>query len=362
MNGAAPIFVVGTGRSGTTLLRFMLCAHPRIYLTHEASFYVWEWMYPKRAPRRAFLEYFFRTSSFRWMRLDPDRVLDGLPDPLPPERIGEAYAAVMREKAAQYGRPRFGDKTPSHAAHLGRIFADFPDAKVIHIQRDPRGTVVSLSRMPWASASLYANAAFCEIERRQVAPFRDRLLQIRLEDLLGDSRRTMGRVLDFVGEPWDDAVLDHARNIPDPHDMPPLPWLESAARDRGAPAAQWSSLTPVQLRLVEHVSRFILRDAGYERAQLPPEQEPSRLAIYWAALKEVPEALRYMGVYGRLSRIMKDVKNFDTGPTRALFDTINPGSWARYPGFQMPIAPPTPNRPALPALAGRPLAALPPRP
>src|SRR5229473_3096029 len=30
-----PIFVVGTGRSGTTLLRFMLCAHPRIYITHE---------------------------------------------------------------------------------------------------------------------------------------------------------------------------------------------------------------------------------------------------------------------------------------------------------------------------------------
>ena len=32
----SPIFVVGTGRSGTTLLRFMLSAHPRIYITHEA--------------------------------------------------------------------------------------------------------------------------------------------------------------------------------------------------------------------------------------------------------------------------------------------------------------------------------------
>jgi hypothetical protein len=37
--GDAPIFVIGTGRSGRTLLRQMLNAHPRIYITHEAFFY-----------------------------------------------------------------------------------------------------------------------------------------------------------------------------------------------------------------------------------------------------------------------------------------------------------------------------------
>ena len=37
----SPIFVIGMGRSGTTLLRQMLSAHPRIHNTHEAFFYAY---------------------------------------------------------------------------------------------------------------------------------------------------------------------------------------------------------------------------------------------------------------------------------------------------------------------------------
>jgi Sulfotransferase family len=334
-----PIFVVGTGRSGTTLLRFMLCAHPRIYITHEASFYVWEWIYSRRAPRAQFLRYYFQSPSFRWLRLDPARVLDGLPADLPRSRIGEAYANLMREKAAQYGRVRFGDKTPSHAAHLSRIFEDFPDARVVHITRDPRGTALSLSRMPWAASSLYANAAFCELERRQVSRRDPRILKIRLEDLLADARGTMSKVLEHVGEPWDDAVLEHAQNLPDRNDMPPFPWLESAARPRGAANADWRGMTPLQIRLVERVSRKIMQEFGYARAELAAADEPSRAAVLWAQLRELPETLRYVAVYWRLSRFLRDPRNFDSDETKVLFKRVNPPSWARYPGFEMPIAP-----------------------
>jgi hypothetical protein len=334
-----PIFVVGTGRSGTTLLRFMLCAHPRIYITHEASFYVWEWVYPKRAPRAEFLRYYFQSPSFRWLRVDPASVLDGFPADLSRSRIGEVYEKIMREKAAQYGRVRFGDKTPSHAAHLPRIFRDFPDARIVHITRDPRGTALSLSRMPWAASSLYANAVFCELERRQVSRRDPRILKIRLEDLLADARGTMGKVLDHVGEPWDDAVLEHAQNLPDKHDMPPFPWLESAARARGEPKAEWRQMTPLQIRLVERVSRRIMEEFGYARAELPPAEEPSRAAVFWAQLRELPETLRYMAVYWRLSRFLRDPRNFDSDETITLFKRVNPSSWSRYPGFEMPIAP-----------------------
>ena len=173
----SPIFVVGTGRSGTTLLRFMLSAHPRIYLTHEASFYVWESLLPKDD----FVESYLQTYSFRWMRVDPARVRARVVDP---GRSADAFTAVMREKAAQYGRVRWGDKTPGHTHFLKRIFEDFPEAKVVHIVRDPRATVLSLCRMPWASKSPYANAVYCELDWKKAEPFRERMLQVRLEDLL----------------------------------------------------------------------------------------------------------------------------------------------------------------------------------
>jgi hypothetical protein len=344
----APIFVIGTGRSGTTLLRFMLSAHPRIYISHEASFYVVEQLFPRRAPRRDFLDYYFRTPSFRWLRVDPARVVAGLPDPLPRERVPDAYAAVMREKAAQYGRVRYGDKTPSHAAHLGRIFRDFPGARVVHIVRDPRGTVQSLTRMPWASGSLAVNALFCEIERRQVARYRDRVLQIRLEDLLADPRATMGRVLDHVGEPWDDAVLDHARHLPDPNDMPPYPWLQSAAGDRVAPAAAFAGLSPLEVRAIERTTRRIMVEFGYAPAELA--DEPSALAVWWERMRGIPALVRCLRSFARLARYGRDANNLDSPRMKALWREVNPGAWSRYPGFEIPDPPPLAGR-ALPAAA-----------
>ena len=58
-----PIFVVGASRSGTTLLRMMLCAHPRIHLTMEASFYVWGGLYPAWRDPDAFPLAYLRTFS-----------------------------------------------------------------------------------------------------------------------------------------------------------------------------------------------------------------------------------------------------------------------------------------------------------
>jgi hypothetical protein len=307
----------------------MLCAHPRIYITHEASFYVSEAMFPRRKPRRDYLEWFFQTPTFRWLRLDPARVLAGLPDPLPWERVRDAYAAVMREKASDYGRVRFGDKTPAHAGRLKRIFEDFPDAKVVHIVRDPRAAAVSLSKMPWSCGSLYGNAVYCEIERRQVEPFKDRVVQLRLEDLLASPRQTMARVLDFVGEPWDDHVLDHARYAPQ-GDMPPLPWFDSAAKDRAPRApAEWGKLTPIEVRLIEHVTKPVMDRWGYERATLP--EEPSHAAVLWSGYRQWPEMARYFAVYSSIWRRSRDPRWFYTQEMLDAFRRVNPRAHETYP-------------------------------
>jgi hypothetical protein len=325
----SPIFVIGTGRSGTTLLQLMLCAHPRIHITCEAAFYVWEKSYLWRQPCREYLDWFFRTPSFRWLRLDPARVLAGLPDPLPRERLRDAYAAVMREKAADHGRVRFGDKTPSHAACLKRIFEDFPGAKVVHIIRDPRATAVSLARMPWACGSLYANAVTLELERRHVEPYKDRVVQLRLEDLLASPKETMARVLDFVGEPWDDRVLDHARHVPEGA-VPPLPWLESSTRERAprAPGADWAKLSPLEVRLIEHVTKPLMERWGYERAKL--SREPSHAAVLWSGYRQWPVMVRHYAAYAWIGLKLRDAGYFDAPEMIEAFRRVNPDGYEAY--------------------------------
>lgn len=331
---AAPIFVVGSGRSGTTLLRMMLCAHPRIYLTHEAYFYVWSAALPRGADGRALVEAYLRSFSFRWLRVDVDDFLPDVPADLPRARGHVLFEAVMRAKARQMGKERYGDKTPPHSGHLARIYEDFPRARVIRIVRDPRAVAHSLSRMPWSSGTALFGAWVNEIERRQVEAFRDRMLQVRLEDLLDDPRKVMGAVLDFVGEPWDDRVLDHATHGPGPDDPPPFPWFRAASEARAAKAvAPWAEWDAATLRMVERVSRGAMVDGGYAPATL--DREPTTSSVARAYLREAPRVARDVAVMGRLVRA-----GLETPAQKALFRTLNPDAWTRMPGFVMPDPPP----------------------
>jgi len=334
----SPIFIIGTGRSGTTLLRMMLCAHPRIYLTHEASFYLWENAFPWKRGAEAFLRYYAHSMHFRWLRVAAEPVLEGLSRPLTRERISALYTAIMRAKAAQHEKERFGDKTPSNSAHLARVFADYPDARVIRIVRDPRGVLRSLSRMPWGTRSIIAASAFCEKERKQVAPYRDRILEIRLEDLLGTPRETMEQVLEFVGEPWSDQVLDHAAHLPVGDDLPPVPWFQSAATKLGPPVVHWHDYDAREIRLIEHLNRKTMERFGYPPRKLA--REPSRVSVFLRWMADLPEMARTLYYLARVAWGLRNPERFGDRPARAPFRKLNPPSWALYPGFEMPEPPP----------------------
>lgn len=334
-----PIFVVGTGRSGTTLLRMMLCAHPRIYLTHEASFYVWQKLAPPKLDGEAYLRHFLQTFSYRWLGLDPATWIDEVPRPLERDHAKALYTAIMRAKAAQHGKVRWGDKTPSHANHLGAIFADYPGARVVRIVRDPRGVVRSLQRMPWASRTISGGTLLCDREHQDCAPFVDQILQVRLEDLLDDPRAVMTEVLDFVGEDWSEQVLDHPAHGPGLEDMPPVPWFAGAARHVSKPGTpSWTKADPVDIRLMERLNRKSMAAFGYEVAAL--DSEPSSLAVLGRWLGELPQFALDMWVFLRMAVNSRDPSAHDDN---LMLHKLNPPAWDQYPGFEMPKPPPLPE-------------------
>jgi hypothetical protein len=168
-----------------------------------------------------------------------------------------------------------------------------------------------------------------------------------------EPRETMGRILEHVGEPWDDAVLDHPSHIPAKDDMPPFPWLEVATRARAAPECGWPGLTPVQIRIIERLTRQTMKGANYAPAELAAKV--SLPAVWLEGLREVPESVRQLLVYYRHTRAMSVDRDF-VGEALAWFRRINPEAWARYPGFEMPVAPVAPSvskpeRPPVPRIA-----------
>lgn len=341
----SPIFVIGTGRSGTTLLRQMLNAHPRIHITHEAGFYSYARHAPAHVSADEWLERFFQTYSFAYLGLDPDAIRAGLPRPLPRKDIVLAYKAVLKAKAAQKGRVRWGDKNPLDTHNLAQIFADFPDARVVYIMRDPRPTTHSFNRMPFGTSSILFNCLLCRVQFDHIQPFLDRIFEVRLEDLTKNTAPVLRDILTFVGEPWDDAVLDHVRHSAT-DDVPPLPWFVGATAEqpntRRSEGSWQDGLAPAWIRLIERFNAQAMARYGYPRAVL--KSEPGALSMAGALLGDLPHmvdaGIRLLSFARRLDRHFQGKALLDPQQGLLANVSLNPAAWRHYPGFRLPPVPP----------------------
>ena len=162
------IFIVGAARSGTTLMRNILERSPRIALARENHFvgHLRESegarFYFRRAGDLAsddsvrrivemiYAGDFQRRSRWREVSIFWRWLAENVPQAemesrlLATERTERGmFAAFMRAYADKQGRPVMGEKTPAHIAFVDTLLEWFPDGRVVHMMRDPRGVYVS---------------------------------------------------------------------------------------------------------------------------------------------------------------------------------------------------------------------------
>jgi hypothetical protein len=188
-----PIFIVGCQRSGTTLLRLMLDSHPNISC----------------GPETRFLQDFAKLTSESWDRLS----LYGFPKSYWLDKSAEFFDSFQTEYAKSRGKTRWADKTPRYALSLGYINELFPTSQIVHVIRDGRDVVASHhDRWGYWSAVKAAEKWPRYIRTARLVGERlpdDRYTEVRYEDIVLDTEATLRRLLQYLGEPWDDAVLHH---------------------------------------------------------------------------------------------------------------------------------------------------------
>ena len=216
--------IVGSPRSGTTLLRFMLDAHPELTIPPETGFLTLGRKFRGRGDR-------LRESFFR--------VVVGYGEPSPswpdfevaeedfwlalkevePFNVTEGFRAFYRLYAARHGKPRWGDKTPLYCQHLDTLRSVLPEARFIHIIRDGRDAALSLREM-WFSPGreIETQAAFwrdCILAARRAGLGRRDYLEVRYEDLILNTRETLGRVCAHVGLSPEPSMLSYYTRTPE---------------------------------------------------------------------------------------------------------------------------------------------------
>jgi tetratricopeptide (TPR) repeat protein len=191
----APVFIIGMPRSGTSLTEQILASHPAVFGAGEVRF----WDGPFVELETAGL------GSEAAARLVP----------------GMARSYLERVTALSGSAPRVTDKMPANFLYAGLIHAVFPRARIIHMQRHPLDTCLSIYFQNFFSMGAYANdladlahyyGEYLRISAhwRAVLPG-STLLEVPYEGLIADQEGWTRRMLEFIGLPWDARCLDFHR-------------------------------------------------------------------------------------------------------------------------------------------------------
>lgn len=192
---APPVLVLGAQRSGTTLLRWCLDAHPAIAIGPETGFL--------RAVGDVLMAPAIGRDDLPWT--DGWSVSEAEVE----AAFADAYDRVFRAHAAASGATRWGEKTPVNIAYPHRLARTLPDARLVAIVRHPLGVAASLARWgraPASSLTYWRASAERLVQHSALAGERFHL--VRFEDLLREPAAVLRSVLDHLDEQWDPAVLD----------------------------------------------------------------------------------------------------------------------------------------------------------
>lgn len=209
------VFILGCGRSGTTMLRSMFDSHPGVAIPGESGF-IWQRRsrYEGRGgvDQRRFIAEIAAHRRFQRWGLDVDRVKEELWHP-PPEGFADVIRRLYHLYAKGRGKERYGDKTPGHVLRIPQIARLFPEARIIHLIRDGRNVALSyLDVEEWGPSSVTEAALYwkrrVEHGRRDGASLgSDRYQEVTYEALVDDPESELRRLCSFADLPFDDSML-----------------------------------------------------------------------------------------------------------------------------------------------------------
>ncbi len=247
----SPTFLAGAERSGTTLFRLLVDSHPEITCL-EGIDYVLDAI-PTKGRFKTLDEYrtFLETQNV-WltagMTINDD--------------LGSFEAVVddfLTQRMAAAGKDKVAARIRGSYAQALRVW---PDARFVHIVRDPRAVALSTKPFEWGGHVYIGIAKWIEEEKEWIKLTEtlpaDRHMEIRFEELVTDHVRVLTDVCEFMGVDFTEEMYSYVEETD--FEMP-IP----------AKADEWRSvITDKETRYVEARVGDLLEERGFEHSGLPP--------------------------------------------------------------------------------------------
>ena len=281
-------FICGATRSGTTLLRLMLDAHPELAIPSETHFITDIISRCVEGPVTTDEITAIITGHRRWgdFGLEAGELHARLAA-LDPLNAADATRAFFHLYAEKQGKQRWGDKTPGYIRKTRPIQRVLPEARFIHTIRDGRDVALSVIPLNFGPSTITEAA---ELWKKRVgwARYQSRGVnhykEVFYEDLILETEKTLREICEFIELPWDPAMLDYhegaeerlsekARDLDkgDGRTQPAEARMQSHVLAKEPPradrVARWKrEMSPEDVAEYERVAGTLLTELGYDLA------------------------------------------------------------------------------------------------
>ncbi|MGF1524208.1 MAG: sulfotransferase [Leptolyngbyaceae cyanobacterium] len=268
-------FIVGCPRSGTTLLQQMLDAHPEVAVAPETHFMRLFW--------NARDEYGDLTEDHNYQQL-LDKII-ALPEFLEMEldaqefletawHVKRTYAVIFQLLLEKFAHRRsakiIGEKTPNHVLYMPAIQTLFPNARFIHIVRDPRSVVNSWRSVPWSKGTVTGDAEmwryYVSAAQRKPPSEKNQLFTLHYEKLVLEPERTLRSLCQFLDLEFEPVMLDYHQKQSNLVNTRREPWKGNAVKPVSQDSLiKWQKeLSHQEVAEIESIVWFEMQRLGYK--------------------------------------------------------------------------------------------------
>ena len=297
-SSGSPVFVVGSSRSGTTLLYSILLASGD-FAVYEAETWLLESYavrygdLTKAENRKAFIAAWIESEQFKRSGLSAEAFAAQL------QALATSYAGVLKlfmdGIASLQGKHNWVEKTPGHVFHMEELARSFSDAKFIHLIRDGRDVASSKRKLGWSGTNdndpmkqlIWAAKGWeYAVNRGRSAGAKPgtRYLELRYENLLTNMDEALNKINLFLHTDITIAQVQQCR-------VGALGKNNSAFANDGAVISRnalqrWKSdLSPVEVAAINIAIGKALSTLGYEAPTLSTALDlTTRLKVVWWSL------------------------------------------------------------------------------
>ena len=281
-----PLFIVGTPRSGTSLLSRLLHGHSQWAIAPETHYFTRCWTgesIDDTEDAREMLDCALRQPGVADMGLSEEQIetvrRTVLTAEAPSHRL--LLSTLLETVARTHGAAYWGEKTPAHVEYLDAIADTFPRAVVLVMMRDPRDVSLSIRKTPWNQERTVVDHAGRWTRHAQLADaFRrrapGRVRKIKYETLIEHPEDILREVCQFLDCDFEPSMLGQQASGQANFDPDREPWKEKVLQPIDPTNKEkWRD----QMSAAEH--KIVQWRAGeeLERQGYPSEEVPFKVGM-----------------------------------------------------------------------------------